>query len=66
MIRIDTSGWSDDHWVGVLFRSGHRVSARLARYVHEFDTVELNASSDQTTFPDAKSSREQSIYEFQC
>ena len=30
--------------MGVLFRSGHRVSARLAGYVHEFDTVELNAS----------------------
>ncbi len=44
MIRIDTSEWSYDHWVGALFWSGHRVSARLAGYVHEFDAVELNAS----------------------
>jgi uncharacterized protein YecE (DUF72 family) len=44
VIRIDTSGWSDDHWVGVLLESGHRMSARLAGYVHAFDTVELNAS----------------------
>ena len=44
MIRIDTSGWSYDHWVGVLFPERTPVSARLARYVHEFDTVELNAS----------------------
>jgi len=44
VIRIDTSGCSDDDWVGVLFPVRTPVSARLARYVHEFDTVELNAS----------------------
>jgi uncharacterized protein YecE (DUF72 family) len=30
--------------VGVLYPERTPVSARLARYVHEFDTVELNAS----------------------
>ena len=44
MIRIGTSGWSYDHWTGVLYPPGTPTSARLARYVEEFDTVELNAS----------------------
>ncbi len=44
MIRIGTSGWSYDHWVGVLYPEGTPASARLARYVQEFTTVELNAS----------------------
>jgi uncharacterized protein YecE (DUF72 family) len=39
---IGTSGWSYDHWRGVLYDPGTRD--RLARYVREFDTVELNAS----------------------
>ena len=44
MIRIGTSGWSYDHWNGVLYLERTPVSARLARYVQEFTTVELNAS----------------------
>ena len=44
MIRIGTSGWSYDHWAGVLYPPGLPVAKRLARYVEEFDTVELNAS----------------------
>ena len=44
MIRIGTSGWSYDHWVGVLYPERMAVSARLARYAQEFTTVELNAS----------------------
>ena len=44
MIRIGTSGWSYDHWVGVLYPERTAVSARLARYADEFTTVELNAS----------------------
>ena len=44
MIRIGTSGWSYDHWTDVLYPPGLPVSKRLARYVEEFDTVELNAS----------------------
>ncbi|WP_028048479.1 DUF72 domain-containing protein [Cellulomonas sp. URHD0024] len=43
-IHIGTSGWSYDHWDGVLYPPGLHPSDRLARYVQEFDTVELNAS----------------------
>jgi uncharacterized protein YecE (DUF72 family) len=43
-IRIGTSGWSYDHWKGVLYRPGLPSAARLSRYAEEFDTVELNAS----------------------
>lgn len=44
MIRIGTSGWSYDHWDGVLYPPKLPVAKRLARYVEEYDTVELNAS----------------------
>ena len=44
MIRIGTSGWSYQHWTDVLYPAGTPVSGRLACYVEEFDTVELNAS----------------------
>ena len=43
-MRIGTSGWSYDHWTGVLYRPGLPTARRLARYVEVFDTVELNAS----------------------
>lgn len=43
-VRIGTSGWSYDHWAGVLYRPGLPVAERLARYAEVFDTVELNAS----------------------
>jgi uncharacterized protein YecE (DUF72 family) len=43
-IRIGTSGWSYDHWQGVLYPPGLPVHDRLARYAEAFDTVELNAS----------------------
>lgn len=43
-VRIGTSGWSYDHWDGVLYRPGLPARERLARYVEAFDTVELNAS----------------------
>jgi uncharacterized protein YecE (DUF72 family) len=43
-VRIGTSGWSYDHWTGVLYRPGLPAGARLSRYVEEFETVELNAS----------------------
>ena len=42
-VHIGTSGWSYDHWVGVLYDDG-RPSERLGQYVRHFDTVELNAS----------------------
>jgi uncharacterized protein YecE (DUF72 family) len=44
VIRIGTSGWSYDHWTGVLYPEKTPVSKRLALYTAEFDTVELNAS----------------------
>src|SRR3954470_15518711 len=43
-VRIGTSGWSYDHWDGVLYPLGTPARDRLTRYVAEFDTVELNAS----------------------
>ncbi|TDL11914.1 DUF72 domain-containing protein [Mycolicibacterium obuense] len=43
-IRIGTSGWSYDHWIGVLYERGLPAAQRLARYAAEFDTVELNGS----------------------
>lgn len=43
-IRIGTSGWSYDHWSDVLYPAGTPPAKRLALYVAEFDTVELNAS----------------------
>ena len=44
MIRIGTSGWSYDHWVGVIYPPRTPVSRRLELYAAEFNTVELNAS----------------------
>ena len=44
MARIGTSGWSYDHWNGVLYPPGLPPRERLSRYVAAFDTVELNAS----------------------
>jgi len=43
-VHIGTSGWSYDHWNGVLYDDHLPARDRLARYVQEFDTVELNAS----------------------
>ena len=44
MARIGTSGWSYDHWDGVLYPHRLPPRERLAHYVRAFDTVELNAS----------------------
>jgi uncharacterized protein YecE (DUF72 family) len=41
---VGTSGWSYDHWDGVLYPPGLPPRLRLERYVSEFGTVELNAS----------------------
>nr|WP_274635979.1 DUF72 domain-containing protein [Microbacterium bovistercoris] len=43
-MRIGTSGWSYDHWRGVLYPPGTPAARRLEVYADEFDTVELNAS----------------------
>jgi uncharacterized protein YecE (DUF72 family) len=43
-VRIGTSGWSYDHWNGVLYPPGTPAVRRLEAYRGSFDTVELNAS----------------------
>lgn len=43
-VRVGTSGWSYNHWVGALYSPGTPAARRLARYIEVFDTVELNAS----------------------
>ncbi|SDN81795.1 DUF72 domain-containing protein [Geodermatophilus sp. DSM 45219] len=43
-MHVGTSGWSYDHWDGVLYPPGTPPRDRLAHYVRRFSTVELNAS----------------------
>ncbi|WP_127127933.1 DUF72 domain-containing protein [Georgenia sp. SYP-B2076] len=42
--HVGTSGWSYDHWTGVLYPEGLPPRERLGRYLSAFRTVELNAS----------------------
>jgi uncharacterized protein YecE (DUF72 family) len=44
VVHIGTSGWSYDHWDGVLYPHGLPARDRLAVYTSMFSTVELNAS----------------------
>jgi uncharacterized protein YecE (DUF72 family) len=43
-VHVGTSGWSYPHWHGIIYEPGSPPSGRLARYVEQFDSVELNAS----------------------
>jgi uncharacterized protein YecE (DUF72 family) len=43
-VAIGTSGWSYQHWDGVLYPPGTPPRERLAIYAQRFGTVELNAS----------------------
>lgn len=43
-VHVGTSGWSYDHWTGVLYPEGLPPRQRLGVYVRHFRTVELNAS----------------------
>ena len=43
-IYVGTSGWSYDHWDGVLYPHGLPPAQRLGYYVARFQTTELNAS----------------------
>ncbi|GAB4050479.1 DUF72 domain-containing protein [Spirosoma litoris] len=43
-VWIGTSGWSYDHWQGVLYPYGTPVHDRLGYYGQRFQTVELNSS----------------------
>jgi uncharacterized protein YecE (DUF72 family) len=44
MTHIGTSGWSYEHWTGVLYPSGTTPYQRLGYYLARFNTVELNSS----------------------
>jgi uncharacterized protein YecE (DUF72 family) len=43
-VHVGTSGWSYDHWKGVLYPPGTPPRERLEVYSRRFETVELNAS----------------------
>jgi uncharacterized protein YecE (DUF72 family) len=43
-IYIGTSGWSYDHWEGVLYPHRSSSKQRLAHYVARYNTVEVNNS----------------------
>lgn len=43
-LLIGTSGWSYDHWQGVLYPAGIPMVQRLDFYLRQFDSVELNSS----------------------
>ena len=43
-IHVGTSGWSYDHWQGVLYPHGTPLPHRLAHYVQRFHTVEVNST----------------------
>jgi len=43
-IHVGTSGWSYEHWQGVLYPHGVPPWERLPYYVQQFQTVELNSS----------------------
>jgi uncharacterized protein YecE (DUF72 family) len=43
-VHIGTSGWSYDHWQGVLYPHGLPPRERLAYYLPRYCTVELNSS----------------------
>jgi len=42
--RVGTSGWTYKDWPGVFYPEGVAGPERLAYYVEQFDTVEINAS----------------------
>jgi len=41
-IRIGTSGWSYDHWLGTFYPEGTRQRDLLAVYAERFESVEIN------------------------
>lgn len=43
-IRIGTSGWSYDHWVGPFYPEDLDADSRLAFYAERFDSAEINHS----------------------
>ena len=43
-VHIGTSGWSYDHWHGVLYPHGIPARERLSHYLPRYRTAELNSS----------------------
>jgi uncharacterized protein YecE (DUF72 family) len=43
-IHIGTSGWSYDHWQGIVYPNGSAPWERLRYYIQQYQTVELNSS----------------------
>jgi len=43
-IHVGTSGWTYSDWAGRFYPAGLRDTDRLAYYVSQFDTVEINAT----------------------
>jgi uncharacterized protein YecE (DUF72 family) len=43
-IHIGTSGWSYDHWHGVLYPHGLPARDRLGHFIQHFQTVEVNST----------------------
>ncbi|HYE66730.1 MAG TPA: DUF72 domain-containing protein [Pyrinomonadaceae bacterium] len=44
MIHVGTSGWSYDHWQGVLYPHGAPARSRLDYYLQRYKTVEVNST----------------------
>jgi uncharacterized protein YecE (DUF72 family) len=43
-VHVGTSGWSYDHWEGVLYPPGTPARERLGHYAARFGTVEVNST----------------------
>ena len=43
-LYIGTSGWSYDHWQGIVYPHGTPVRDRLAYYMQRYSTVEVNST----------------------
>ncbi|MEG3899900.1 MULTISPECIES: hypothetical protein [unclassified Microcoleus] len=44
IVRIGTSGWSYEHWKGVLYPHQLPPRSSLDRYIQHYQTVELNST----------------------
>jgi len=44
MIKIGTSGWSYQHWSGILYPPNSSSYSQLNYYLKKYDTVEINSS----------------------
>jgi uncharacterized protein YecE (DUF72 family) len=43
-IRIGTSGWQYDHWIGPVYETGFDAGAKLSRYARSLESVEINST----------------------